>query len=161
MSFGSFIADDGSSDRLSTLVSSIDGLDWSRGRRRALILARVVAAFLLIVLSSASGAQSNGAPTPSKASPPRKVTVIDSGISTLNTYNMFWVDNETVLFAGTNGETWERYDSVQVPVMLLTLWNIKTNDVRCLEETDGWLCYSDGYLLFSKYKTIDGTATAR
>jgi hypothetical protein len=61
---------------------------------------------------------------------------------------IYWLNDEEVLFGGPTEETRVRKDGVAEPINRVSVWNIRTNQVRRFGELAGSLCYHEGYVVF-------------
>lgn len=72
----------------------------------------------------------------------------DSGLYASSNVAIYWLNDEEVLFGGPTGETRRRPDGVDEPVNRVSVWNIRTNQVRRYSEVAAQLCYYEGYIVF-------------
>src|SRR6185436_4928393 len=79
---------------------------------------------------------------------PAAFQIRDSGLHAALDISIYWVNDEEVLFAGPTGETRTRSDGVDSPINRVSVWNVRTNEVRRYAEISLQLCYHDGYVVF-------------
>ena len=72
----------------------------------------------------------------------------DSGVQADRGIRIYWLNNDDVLFAGPTGETRPRRDGVAEPINRVSVWNIRTNEVKRYGELAGSLCYYEEYVVF-------------
>jgi hypothetical protein len=71
----------------------------------------------------------------------------DSGTQAERGTQIYWISNEEVLFGGPTGEM-RRGDGVAEPITRVSVWNVRTNEVKRYGELAGSLCYYEGYVVF-------------
>jgi hypothetical protein len=83
----------------------------------------------------------------------KSVTVFDSKVNVSHSFYAYWLDDETVIFDAETDETWEHWSPLrQVPVVRVTTWNVRTNEIRYHGETSGYLCVFERNVLFKTYR---------
>jgi hypothetical protein len=80
--------------------------------------------------------------------PATEFRVRDSGLLAAYHIPIYWLNNDEVLFAGPTGETRRRPDGADEPVNRVSVWNIRTNEVRRYAEISSQLCHHEGYVVF-------------
>jgi hypothetical protein len=74
--------------------------------------------------------------------------VKDSGVQVARGVRIYWLNDSEVLFGGPTEETRLRKDGVAEPINRVSVWNIRTNQIRRFGELAGSLCYHEGYVVF-------------
>jgi hypothetical protein len=74
--------------------------------------------------------------------------VKDSGVQAERGIRIYWLSNDEVLFGGPTAETKRRPDGVDEPINRVSVWNVRTNEIKRYGELAGSLCYYEGYVVF-------------
>lgn len=74
--------------------------------------------------------------------------VKNSEIQVRGGIRIYWINNDEVLFGGPTGETRKREDGFIEMINRVSVWNIRTNEIRRYGELAGSLCYYEGYVVF-------------